>query len=63
VDGYGPRGDRSHGCAVRANALKPVIEVKSLSTNLWHPLGLPGGGTLFTDFAERNVVLRKLVDR
>ncbi len=50
------------GNAVRASAIQPMIEVKSLTTNRWHPLGLPGGGTTFIDYEERNLILNLIVN-
>ncbi len=48
------------GNAVRASALSPIIEVKSLTTNRWHSLSLPGGGTAFTSYGDRNAVLNAI---
>lgn len=48
------------GRAVRAAAHRPIIEIKSLSTNLWHPLGLPGGGTEFLTYDDRNLIIKKI---
>jgi len=53
---------RREGQAVRGPVDKPVIEVKSLTTNRWHPLMLPGGGTRFTDYAERDSVIRQILE-
>lgn len=50
------------GHAVRASAIEPIIEVKSLTTNRWHPMGLPGGGTTFVDYAERNLILNRIIN-
>jgi hypothetical protein len=36
------------------------IEVKSLRTNLWHPLMLPGGSTVFATAQDRDDILRKI---
>lgn len=51
------------GHAVRASALQPVIEVKSLTSNSWHPLGLPNGSTKFSSWEDRNSILAKLNGR
>ncbi len=48
------------GNAVRANPLKPVIEIKSTTTNRWHPLALPGGGSEFASFTDRNLVMARI---
>lgn len=48
------------GAAIRAAGTSPVIEVKSLRTNQWLPLMLPGGGLAFTNYDERNLVLRRI---
>lgn len=50
------------GQAIRAGD-GPSIEAKSLRTNKWGRLMLPGSGTTFTDVAERDVVLAKLDGR
>jgi len=50
------------GNAVRGSAVVPAIEIKSLTTNRWHPLGLPGGGTEFIDYDERNVIMRRITN-
>ncbi len=49
-----------NGHAIRPCASMPMIEVKSLTTNTWHPLGLPGGGVTFISFDERNILLSKI---
>ncbi len=51
---------RDAGQPVRA-ASEPYIEVKSLTTNRWHPLGLPDGGILFTDAQQRDQVMGRIV--
>ena len=38
----------------------PTIELKSLTTNQWLPLMLPGGGTVFATHEDRNHVLGRL---
>ncbi len=48
------------GNAVRANPNRPVIEVKSTTTNKWCSLGLPGGGTEFASFEDRNLVMARI---
>lgn len=48
------------GNALRASPITPSIEVKSLITNKWHPLGLPGGGTTFVSYGDRNFMFHKL---
>lgn len=48
------------GSPIRGSGAAPVIEVKSLRTNQWHSLMLPGGGTMFTNYDERNLVLRRI---
>ncbi len=48
------------GHAVRGSGITPVIEIKSLTTNRWQPLGLPGGGTAFVDYDQRNAILRRI---
>jgi hypothetical protein len=47
------------GYAVRAGN-GASIEIKSLTTNEWMRLALPGGATAFTSIAERNRVLGEL---
>lgn len=37
-----------------------TLEVKSLRTNEWLRLTLPGGGTTFASAADRDAVLRQL---
>ncbi len=48
------------GVAVRANPSSPCIEAYSINRKQWMPVQLPGGGTTFETFDERNDVLRKL---
>lgn len=48
------------GHAVRGSGRSPIIEIKSLTTNLWHPLGLPGGGTEFVSYEDRNLILKRI---
>ena len=48
---------RRDGYAVRGRGDEPTIEVKSLTSNRWCLLGLPGGGTAFASFEDRNLVL------
>lgn len=48
------------GNAVRPNPVKPVIEIKSLTTNQWCMLTLPGGGTEFISFEDRNSVMERI---
>ncbi len=45
------------GNAVRPHPMKPTIEVKSLTSNRWCALGLPGGGTEFASFDDRNAIM------
>lgn len=40
-----------------------VIEVKSLTSNHWHPLGLPNGSGKFATKEDRDIVLAKLVGK
>lgn len=47
------------GNAVRGPA-EPRIEIKSLRTNDWCKLMLPGSGFEFATVAERDAVLRRL---
>lgn len=49
------------GHAVRGSGVSPIIEIKSLTTNRWQPLGLPGGGTAFVDYDDRNLILNKII--
>ncbi len=51
---------RRDGNAVRASGTSPIIEIKSLTTNKWCALGLPGGGTTFVNFDQRNIILRRI---
>ncbi len=51
---------RRDGNAVRGSGAEPIIEIKSLTTNHWHPLGLPGGGTTFVTYDDRNVILHRI---
>ncbi len=48
------------GYAVRGNGILPIIEIKSLTTNQWFALALPGGGTTFVSFDDRNLILNKI---
>lgn len=48
------------GLATRGHGNPPTIQVKSLTTNQWHDLMLPGSGFTFTDYGQRNIVLGKL---
>lgn len=50
-----------NGQPVRGNRTHPFIEVKSMTTNAWQPLGLPAGGTMFLNAAERDLVLGRLI--
>ncbi len=50
------------GNAVRGSGVAPVIEIKSLTTNRWHPLGLPGGGTEFANYDDRNSIMRRITN-
>lgn len=52
---------RDEGRAVRGPFDRAVIEVKSLTDNRWRPLMLPGGGTRFTNCAERDLILTKIL--
>ena len=47
------------GHALRAGA-GCAIEIKSLTTNEWHWLTLPGGAIAFTTDADRDAALAKL---
>jgi hypothetical protein len=49
------------GQAVRAGA-NNTIEVKSLTTNRWCILQLPGGGGAFVTAADRDAVLAKITN-
>ncbi len=48
------------GRALRGLPGRRYIEVKSLTTNEWQPLGLPDGGFEFTSEAERDLFLARL---
>lgn len=48
------------GFALRAGSARPTIEVKSLTTNEWCLLTLPGGAREFVDVGDRDTVLRQL---
>ncbi len=48
------------GRAVRGLGASPTIELKSLKTNEWYVLQLPGCGTTFVSFDDRNAVLRRI---
>lgn len=50
------------GYAIRAKADTASIEVKSLRTNRWLPLFLPGSGTVFESLILRDEILRKITD-
>lgn len=50
------------GQACRAG-LGLTIEIKSLRTNEWHPLALPGEGVRFVSPADRDAVLAQLEGR
>ncbi len=51
------------GVPVRPNPSKPQIEAYSIGRKAWIPIMLPGSGTLFTNFDERNAVLQKLTSK
>jgi hypothetical protein len=51
------------GYAIRAKADAPMIEVKSLTTNKWCVLLLPGGGTAFESSLLRDEILRQIFAR
>lgn len=40
-----------------------VIEAKSLTTNFWHPLGLPNGSGKFATKEDRDAVFEKLASK
>lgn len=48
------------GVPVRANPLTPSIDAFSINRKRWIPLTLPGSGTLFATFDDRNAVLGRL---
>lgn len=50
------------GYAVRSNG-DFVIEVKSLTSNNWHPLGLPNGSGKLASREDRDIVLQKIVGK
>lgn len=50
------------GYALRANG-DFVIEVKSLTSNSWHPLGLPNGSGKLASKEDRDIVLNKIVGK
>ncbi len=48
------------GFALRAGAPRRTIEIKSLRTNEWCVLTLPGGAFEFVELADRDAVLARL---
>lgn len=48
------------GLALRPGPMRATIEVKSLTTNEWCLLTLPGGAEEFQHLADRDQVLRRL---
>ena len=53
---------RRDGQAMRAGA-GCCIEVQSINTGEFQPMGLPAGGTAFVNQAERDLVLERLIGR
>lgn len=51
------------GRAMRLGGLHPTIQFKDLATNVWRNIELPGGGVLFADWTERNLVAKRLEGR
>ncbi len=51
------------GNAMRGSTTMLAVEIKSLRTNEWMPLCLPGGGVLFVSLEDRDAVVRKLEGR
>jgi hypothetical protein len=51
---------KMQGQPMRASLTGPSIELKSLTTNLWHPLMLPNSGTVFASTQDRDEVMRRL---
>lgn len=50
------------GVPIRANPMQPSIDAYSINRRAWGPIMLPGGGFVFTNFDERNEVMRRLND-
>jgi hypothetical protein len=50
-----------NGEALRANPVDLSIEAKSLRTNVWQPIMLPGNGTRFATEADLKAVLAMVV--
>jgi hypothetical protein len=40
-----------------------VIEAKSLTTNVWHPLGLPNSSGRFATAEDRDIIFAKLTGK
>ncbi len=48
------------GVPIAADPLVPSINAWSIARNRWLPLMLPGSGTTFSSFDDRNLVLARL---
>jgi hypothetical protein len=49
-----------HGQPLRAHATLPIVEAKSMHTNLWMPLMLHGSGTTLVSAEDRDLLLKAL---